>query len=223
MAKKRGTKASGIIENPLMSDLTPMDGVRPVGVITKVKGSTQTIAREIHYGERGISLVEWEADDIAAKRTKDGMKRQQTLTTSAVHDHDGKCPGCGLDLIAAKRQEYRDANPQLSIDDVDQAAELGRAMRTDENGVVLTDTELAEKLEADRAAVAELQASRNGETPPWPEYDSLGVGAVRNRLEHENDRMQVLVVGAYEDANKKRSGVLDAVTRRSAQLLAEGK
>lgn len=214
VAKKKTTT---VIAAPFpgASDLPEMDGVQPVGVITKIKGNTQTIGRAIHYGERGVSVVEWQADDVAAKRTKDGMKRQQTLTTLEVHDLT-TCPACKCDLLVEARAERRRLNPQLSIEDVDQGDQRKAA-----DGVALTPDE-EKKLAAfngDVDAAAEIQSGR----PPWDGYETLGVGAIKNRLDQTDDRMLVLIVGAFEDANKKRAGVLEAVTRRSAQLLAEGK
>lgn len=226
MGKRKTAAATGLIEAPFpgASDLPEFEGVQPVGVVTKIKGASQRITRAIHFEERGLALVEWKNDDISHKRTKkEGVKRHQTLDVLDLHEHTGRCPNCDTDLLAALRQAYRDANPQLSIDDVDQAAELGRALRTDESGVVMTPAEAEEALAADRAAVAELEAGRDNDIEPFDGYDRLGVGAIKNRLEHENNRITVLLVGAYEDRHKQRASVLDAVSRRSAQMLAEGK
>lgn len=221
MAKR---KKSAVIEPPFpgASDLPEMDGVQPVGVITKIKGATQTIPRAIHYGERGVSVVEWQADDVAAKRTKDGMKRQQTLTTLELHDLP-KCPGCGCDLLTEARAERRRQNPQLSIEDVDQ----GDERKADAAGVALTPEEekALAAFNGDVDATVELEAGRNGGEgrPPFDGYETLGVGAIKNRLDQMDNRVDVLLVGAWEDSHRKRSGVLDAVSRRSGQLLAEGK
>jgi hypothetical protein len=224
MAKKKGPS---VVEPPLpgASNLPEFEGVQPVGVVTKLNGSSQRIVRAIHLDETGVALVEFKGDDIGHKRTKkEGVKRHQTLAALDVYElAEGKCPGCGCDLLVELRAEQRKNDPQLSIDDVDQAAELGRAMRTDESGVVLTDAELAERLEADRAAVAEIEAGRaHGDPPPWDDFDRLGVGPVKNRLEHCDDQALVNAVAAYEAAHKNRAGVIDAAQRRHAQLLAKG-
>lgn len=224
----KGKKGAAVISAPLpgASDLPEFEGVQPVGVVTKIRGASQRITRAIHIDETGLALVEWKNDDIGHKRTKkEGVKRHQALDVLDLHELvGGKCPECACDLLAAIRAEYRKKDPQGSLDDVD-PAELGD-QRKAADGVALTPEEekALAAFNGDVEAAAELEAGRNGGEglPPWDEYDTHGVGVIVNRLNQSEDRMLVLIVGAYESANKNRAGVNEAVTRRSAQLLAGG-
>jgi hypothetical protein len=221
---KRKPSASVVIEPPLpgASDLPEIEGVQPVGVVTKINGSGQRINRAMHIKERVVLLVEASVDDFGHKRTKDGVKRRHTLIVDDMYEVTGDR---ARELLQEARAEHRKSSPQLSIDD--ELEDPGPTVTVDgSSGVVMTDKEKAEALAADLSAVDELEAARTArrqtETAPWDVYDTLGVGPIKNRLDHCDDRAVVLHVGTYEAAHKNRSGVMDAVTRRGAQLLAQG-
>lgn len=218
---KRNKKASVVIEPPLpgASDLPVFEGVQPVGVVTKINGSSQRIGRAIHLGEKGVALVEWTGENIAHKRGKDGTKRHQTLDVLDLYEVSSDRAN---EWLAEVRAEHRKKNPQMSLEDLEGP---GGAVKVDGSGVVMTDKEAAEALASDLEAVAELEAGRAkkpDDAAPWDGYDEMGVAAIKTRLDETTDRSLVLAAGMWEDAHKKRSGVVDAVTRRGAQLLAQG-
>lgn len=220
MAKK---KTPAVIEPPAPSIDLPTDGNgrAPIGVKLRLSGACGRINKPHNVGDRFLVLTEVRTRRAGHEDTNDGLLWEESAKILDNWEIDGDR---ARELLAEMRQLYRSDRDQLTIDD-----ELGEQRKADAAGVALTPEE--EKalaafngdVEADLAAVAELEAGRNGDTPPFDGYDKLGVGPIGNRLDHMESNLDVLVVGAYESAHKNRAGVMDAVARRSTQLLAEGK
>jgi len=63
-----------------MEELPEIDGIVPVGVVTKIRGTGQRIERPAHLGERMLLLVEAEIDSACQlKQTDEGPKLHQGL------------------------------------------------------------------------------------------------------------------------------------------------
>ena len=128
-------------------ELPEFEGVLPVGVVTKINGSGQRIRRPMHLGERVVLVVEAEVDNIGHARTDDGVKRNQTLKVADLYELEGK-PGAVL--LRSLRQAYKladdhSAGRKVLGAGIDQPEPNGTGMEftVDENGIVLTDAELA--------------------------------------------------------------------------------
>lgn len=307
-------------------ELPEFEGLKPVGVVTKLTGAGERIGRAMHHGERVVLLVEAELVDVRHPKTKDGIKRHQVLTVADLYEIEGPA---GKRLLTAQREAYRLADDQrhgrkvltdgvgtirvpagLTDDhghplDEEALAELRgdplaaamadpgldpvtvvfedpmsplswpdefepgtpkpapgsfvgdrqvREWLDPDTGDVLaewTDEQedarlaeleaaaMAEEAAGNRAAMEELEAGRqrargapDGELElddddgqdleePWDGYSTLGVVGIKNRVGQMTDRDRVLDVAAYETANKKRKGVLEACDRRAGELFAE--
>ena len=128
-------------------ELPEFEGVLPVGVVTKLNGSGQRIRRPMHLGERVVLVVEAEVDNVGHARTDDGVKRNQALKVSDLYELEGK-PGSVL--LRSLRQAYKladdhSAGRKVLGAGIDQPEPNGTGMEftVDENGIVLTDAELA--------------------------------------------------------------------------------
>lgn len=91
--------------------LPEFEGIIPVGVVTKITGTGQRITRPLHYGERGVLVVEYEVANVAHGKTADGMKRIQTLTVDDFYELEGKA---GTTLLRSLRQAYKIADDRRS-------------------------------------------------------------------------------------------------------------
>lgn len=214
----KGKKSAPVIEAPSPSIDLPNDGNdrTPIGVKLRLSGACGRINRAHSVGDRFLVLAEVRTRRAGHEDTNDGLLWEESAKILDNWEIDGER---AAELLVEMRTMYRSDKDQLTIDD-----ELGD-QRKAADGVALTPEEqkALEAFNGDVEAAAQLEAGRqDGEKPPFDGYETLGVGAIVNRLAQMNNRIDVLLVGAYEDAHKQRSGVLEAVTRRSAQLLAEG-
>lgn len=203
----------GVVDTPAPRIDLPQDGKgrHPIGVKLRLNGACGRILHAHDTGDRIVMLVEARVKKAGHDDTNDGLLWEESAKVLDSWELDA---GEAHELLTRKRREYH-ADDQLTIDD-----ELGAPVTTDGSGVVMTDQERAEALAADQAAVTELEAARKGRVAPWDDYDTLTIEGIRNRLEQTDDRQLVLATGDYEESNKNRTGVLDAVSKRSAILLA---
>lgn len=126
--------------------LPEFEGRIPVGVVTKLNGASQRISRAIHVDEVGVALVEWECGDVSHGRTKDGLKRRQTLDVLELFELGG---AGGRRLLNHMKERYRDgqAVDPLPFGQAADEALITDAIAagvTDASGVALTPTEAAE-------------------------------------------------------------------------------
>lgn len=129
-------------------ELPEFEGIRPVGVVTRVNGTGQRIARAMHIDERVVLVVEAEVADVGHGRTADGVKRVHKLTVLDVYELEGK-PGAQLlrSLRAAHKiaSDRRDGKEPLGGElEQPDPTELGIEVVVD-GAVVLTTTEAAER------------------------------------------------------------------------------
>lgn len=72
-----------------MTGLPEIDGIQPVGVVTKIRGTGQRIDRSLHLGEKTWLLVEAEVDEAyKLKATGDGPKLHQVLQVVDLFELD---------------------------------------------------------------------------------------------------------------------------------------
>lgn len=192
-------KKKGLIEAPApIEGLPDCDGKPVVGVVSKFSGTSQRIQRAIEMDERGFALVEWKSDDWGHKRSKDGIKRHQTLAVLDLYElDDDDVDG----LVQKYRSRYHADDPQLSIDEVDQA-ELAAALAIDQSGVALTPTEAAE---ANGTAAPTL--------PPFFGFLDLTAEQIIERIGTCTDADLELVdaIDAWEESHEQRDDVLAAI------------
>lgn len=146
--------------------LPEFEGQVPIGVVTAITGSGQRITRPIHYMEKGVLLVEFEATNIGHKKTNDGMKRVHTLAVVDLYELDGEE---GQKLLRQKRAQWRVADDashgrqSLGLDDTAQPV-------LSVDGVILTALELAERqgvtVAEDTSFLVEFDTGDKG---IWPE------------------------------------------------------
>jgi hypothetical protein len=74
-------------------DLPEFEGIKPVGVLTTLTGTSQRINRAMHHGDKIILLVEAELADVRHPKTKDGVKRKQVLSVADFFELDGEQGG----------------------------------------------------------------------------------------------------------------------------------
>ena len=213
MAKKN--EASVVLDAPLpsMSTLPEFEGVQPVGVVTKINGASQRITRAIHLGESGVALVEWRSEAINHKRTKDGLKRHQTLDVLEMWELPAE--QSDLLLAQARRQKRIEDDERTGAQPIVGLEDAGDQVVTDNAGVVMTDGEVAE------ATGKPLIPDDSGDTPPWLGYEELKASEVIDRLKATDNRELVLAVGDFEESHRARKTVMDAAMHRSAELLAK--
>jgi hypothetical protein len=85
-------------------ELPDFEGLKPVGVNTKVNGSGQRIGRAMHLEERVIIVAECEVANIGHGTTDAGVKRIQTLAVRDLYELEGKA---GKKLLRGLRAAYR--------------------------------------------------------------------------------------------------------------------
>lgn len=127
----------------MSSDLPEIGGIKPVGVVTKVKGTGQRIERALDLGQRVVLLVEARISDACQlKDTKEGPKLHQGLSIDdlwVLDEHEAR------DLLREKRAQHNAATDKkkgltpFHVDDTVQAAGIVNG-----SGVVMTASELAE-------------------------------------------------------------------------------
>lgn len=92
---------------PITYDLPEFEGIIPIGVVTTLNGSGQRITRPMHYGERGVLVVEYEVEGVGHNKTNDGMKRHHKLKVLDLYELPGKP---GSTLLRSLRQAHRTAD-----------------------------------------------------------------------------------------------------------------
>lgn len=88
--------------------LTPIDGIVPVELVTKVRGASQHIGREVHLDETIWFCGQAEVDDVSLKRTKQGPKRHQVLLITALFELPERS---GRRLLNTLKEQYRLGEP----------------------------------------------------------------------------------------------------------------
>src|SRR4051812_6699650 len=88
-------------------DLPDFEGVKPVGVVTRLNGAGERIVRPMHYEEKVVLVVEAEVTGVGPGKTSAGMKRVHTLAVRDVYEIEGKP---GRRILNALRQAYRTAD-----------------------------------------------------------------------------------------------------------------
>lgn len=128
-------------------ELPEFEGIQPVGVVTKINGAGQRIRRPMHLGEKVVLVVEAEVGTIGHGQTDEGVKRLQALKVADLYELEGK-PGAVL--LRSLRQAYRLSDDLRhgrkglpGVADQPEPAGPGIAITVDENGIVLTDAEVA--------------------------------------------------------------------------------
>lgn len=124
-------------------ELPDFEGLRPVGVVTKVNGAGNRIARALHLEDRVVLVVECEVSNVGHAATDDGVKRVHTLRVKDLYELEGKA---GATLLRSLRQAYRLADDQrharrrLGIAELEQPESnaAGVAIVVDDEGRVHT-------------------------------------------------------------------------------------
>lgn len=90
-------------------ELPDFEGLRPVGVVTRVNGAGNRIARALHLEDRVVLVLEAEVSNVGHAATDDGVKRVHTLRVKDLYELEGKA---GVSLLRSLRQAYRLADDQ---------------------------------------------------------------------------------------------------------------
>lgn len=85
-------------------ELPDFEGVKPIGVVTKVNGAGNRIARAMHLEDRVVLVIEAEVSNVGHAATDDGVKRVHTLRVKDLYELEGKA---GVTLLRSLRQSYR--------------------------------------------------------------------------------------------------------------------
>lgn len=85
-------------------ELPDFEGLKPSGVVTRVNGAGNRIARALHLEDRVVLVVECEVSNVGHAVTDDGIKRVHTLRVKDLYELEGKP---GLTLLRSLRQAYR--------------------------------------------------------------------------------------------------------------------
>lgn len=167
-------------------ELPDFEGIRPVGVITKVNGTGERIGRAMRHGERVVLLVEAEVIDVHHPRTKAGIKRSQVLTALDLYELEGKP---GRRILSAAKQAYRVGDdmrhgrlPGVLGDRP--GFKLTPEGWTDSSGNILTEEDLAQirgeglvRAAADPTFDAVVLVFGDGSRAKWPDdYPSAELG-----------------------------------------------
>lgn len=164
-----------------MSGLPEIDGIQPVGVVTKIRGTGQRIDRSLHLGEKTWLLVEAEVDEAyKLKATGDGPKLHQVLQVVDLFELDPDEEETKA-LVRATRAFHRDLDDRragrtrLPSDDTRQPE--GVAGVVDSSGVVMSAAEIAEArgIDLDPAGDDVVVEFFGGDRYSWP-ADWLGTG-----------------------------------------------
>lgn len=165
-------------------DLPEFEGITPVAVLTRLKGTGQRVHRAIHPEDgKVILLVEAELSDVQHPKTKEGWKRVQILAASEMYLLEGKT---SKRLLAGAKEAYRLADDArhgrqaLAVGAA--AAVLGEKGFTDASGTPLTDEDLAElrgdvvgRYAVDRGLDPVVYVLEDGTRALWPD-DWQGTG-----------------------------------------------
>lgn len=105
------TPTTEVVAQPALPtlELPDFEGIRPVGVVTKVNGAGSRIARPLHLEERVVLVVEVEVSNVGHAATDAGVKRIQTTTVKDLYELEGKA---GKTLLRSLRQAYAIADDQ---------------------------------------------------------------------------------------------------------------
>ena len=164
-----------------MTGLPEIDGIQPVGVVTKLRGTGQRIDRSLHLGEKTWLLVEAEVDEAyKLKATGDGPKLHQVLQVVDLFELDPDEDDTKA-LVRATRAFHRDLDDKkagrtsLPLDDTRQPE--GVAGVVDGSGVVMSAAEIAEArgIDLDPAGDDVVVEFFGGDRYSWP-ADWLGTG-----------------------------------------------
>jgi hypothetical protein len=164
-----------------MTGLPEIDGIQPVGVVTKIRGTGQRIDRSLHLGEKILVLVEAEVDEAyKLKQTGDGPKLHQVLQVVDLYELDDEDINVKA-LLRETRSFYRERDDRragrtpLPSDDTRQPE--GVAGFVDGSGVVMSAAEIAEArgIDLDPAGDVIVVEFFGGDRFSWPE-DWLGTG-----------------------------------------------
>jgi len=164
-----------------MTGLPEIDGIQPVGVVTKIRGTGQRIDRSLHLGEKTWLLVEAEVDEAyKLKATGDGPKLHQVLQVVDLFELDPDEDETKA-LVRATRAFHRDLDDKkagrtpLPSDDTRQPEAVAGVV--DSSGVVMSAAEIAEArgIDLDPAGDDVVVEFFGGDRYSWP-ADWLGTG-----------------------------------------------
>lgn len=165
-----------------MTGLPEIDGIQPVGVVTKLRGTGQRIDRSLYLGEKTWLLVEAEVDEAyKLKATGDGPKLYQVLQVVDLFELDPDEDEETKALVRATRAFHQDLDDRragrtrLPSDDTRQPE--GVAGIVDSYGVVMSAAEIAEArgIDLDPAGDDVVVEFFGGDRYSWP-ADWLGTG-----------------------------------------------
>jgi hypothetical protein len=91
------------------NDLPSFEGVKPVGVVTKVNGAGSRIFRAMHLDEKVVLVIEARVSNVGHGTTDDGVKRIHTLRVADLYELEGKA---GASLLRSLRQAHQIADDQ---------------------------------------------------------------------------------------------------------------
>lgn len=197
----------------LNRDDLELAGVRIAGTDTRLAGATDTITRDLAFGERVVIITEAIVTNVGLKSTSDGARVVRNLKAIDVFELTGDNGARVLNALRAERSAaVAEAGGELPLPGLD--------VNTTADLVVLTDRDLTGE---DAAATAILDDLGNDlatktETPPWAIYDEEPVGGVADYLDAcredlSTDAYRALLTHtlAYEEAHKRRRGVTEYV------------
>lgn len=132
------------VTEQVLFELPDFEGLKPIGVITKVSGAGQRITRPLGLEQRVILVVEAVVSGVDHKTTNDGVKRIHTLAVKDLYEAEGKE---GKKLLSTMRQHAKkvedERSGRLTVPGVDTTPKTDHGQVLDNNGVALTPEEVA--------------------------------------------------------------------------------
>lgn len=190
------------------SDLE-LAGVRVTGTDTRLAGATDTVDRDLAFGERVVLITEAIVTNVGLKSTTDGARIVRNLKAIDVFELAGDDGARVINALRATRSAHK----------AEEAGELplpGLDVHATGDGVVLTNRDLDALAGNPIDDLTGDELARYAESEPWPNYSDEPVGGVadyldlcREDLTTEQYRDKLLHVLAYEEGHKGRRGVLD--------------
>ena len=158
----------------VVGELPEFEGLRPIGVLTKLKGAAQRINRPMHHGEKVILVVEAEVSGVNHPMTKEGLKREHVLQVGDLYELAGR-PGNRLmsRLKNAWRLADDDRHGRTALEGIAEGAD-GVELATDGSGVVLTDGDLDALGLSDSGSDPVLAVFLGGARCAWPDDFAAG-------------------------------------------------
>ncbi len=137
--------------------LPEIDGVKPIGIVSRLSGTGERIHRAISYGEKTLILAVVETTKFGLAKTAAGPKLDQTLAITEFFEFEEIA---GKRLLSSARLAQRQIHDQLKGRQQlpGMTDERGEALPTvvDGHGTALTPEELAEAQGGGDALLDEL-------------------------------------------------------------------